>query len=100
MVVYGPHEERERLGRVAELVGPKTKSTNDYYLPFICDLFGGGTARRTLPAMMASSGASNGACGVRRALAADASYALDVCRNNAVRRRACLAGDVGVVDSK
>ena len=56
--------------------------------------------RRTLPAMMASSGASNGACGARRAFAADASYAVDVCRNNAVRRRACLAGDVGVVDSK
>ena len=46
---------------------------------------------------MASSGASNGACGVRRALAADASYAVDVCRNNAVRRRACLAGDVGLL---
>jgi hypothetical protein len=49
---------------------------------------------------MASSGASNGACGARRAFASDASYALDVCKNSAVRRRARLAGDVGVVASK
>jgi hypothetical protein len=55
---------------------------------------------RTLLAMMASSGASNGACGPRRAPAADASYALEVCRNSAVRSRACLAGDAGVVASK
>ena len=41
VVMYGPHEEQKRLGRVAKLVGPK--STNDYYLPFICDLFDGGT---------------------------------------------------------
>ena len=97
MVVYGSHKERKRLLRVAELVAPK--STNYHY----CRLFvivNWWHARRTLPAMMASSGASNGACGARRALAVDASYAVDVCRNNAVRRRACLAGEVGVVDSK
>ena len=41
VVVYGPHEEQKRLRCVAKLVGPK--STNDYYLPFICDLFDGGT---------------------------------------------------------
>jgi len=55
---------------------------------------------RTLLAMMASSSASNGACGPRRAPAADASYALEDCRNSAVRSRACLAGDAGVVASK
>lgn len=55
---------------------------------------------RTLLAMMASSGASNGACGPRRAPAADASYALEVWRNSAVRSRACLADDAGVVASK
>lgn len=55
---------------------------------------------RTLLAMIASSGASNGACGPRRAPAADASYALEVCRNSAVRSRACLAGEAGVVASK
>ena len=50
--------------------------------------------------MMASSGASNGVCGMRHALVANVSYMVDVCRNNTVRRCMCLAGDVGVVDSK
>ena len=49
---------------------------------------------------MASSGASNRVRGARRALAADVSYAVDVWRNSAMRRSACLAGDAGVVDSK
>jgi hypothetical protein len=97
VVVYGSHEERERIVCVAELgfavafIISKRKGTR---------VGGVVRTRRTLPAMMASSGASNVACSTRRAFASDASYALDVCRNSAVRRRACLAGDVGVVASK
>ena len=55
---------------------------------------------RTLPAMMASSGARRGAWGARRACAAATSYAVDVWRKSAVCSRARLAGDAGVVDSK
>ena len=54
----------------------------------------------TLPAMMASSGASRGAWGARRVWAADTSYAVEVWRKSAVCKRARLEGEVGVVDSK
>jgi hypothetical protein len=89
----GSYEERESLERVAKLRGQNN---------MICFNFRIVAERsaRTLLAMMASSGASNGACGPRRAPAADASYMLEVCRNRAVRSRACLAGDAGVVASK
>ncbi len=56
--------------------------------------------RCTLPAMMASSGASRGACGARRARAAAALYAVEVWRKSAVRSRARLDDDAGVVASK
>jgi hypothetical protein len=97
MVMYGSYEEGECLERVAKLW---------WSFDFIRTVISWGTQERragrarTLLAMIASSGASNGACGPRRAPAADASYALEVCRNSAVRSRACLAGDAGVVASK
>lgn len=101
--MHSSHEERECLVRVAELW-----SFFNFFFRMTMEGReggGGGTSwlwlrSHTLPAMMASSGASSGACGARRAPAADASYALDVWRNSAVRSRACLAGDAGVVASK
>jgi hypothetical protein len=94
--VYGSHEERKGLERVAKLCRKKKS------LVLLQNGHVKGIERsvRTLLAMMASSGASNDACGPRRAPAADASYMLEVCRNSAVRSRACLAGDAGVVASK
>lgn len=80
---------------VAELFEKKKK--------FVCmqrTMERGGVTFFTFPAMMASSGASRGACGARRDWAADTSYEVEVWRKSAVCRRARLEGEEGVVDSK
>ena len=58
------------------------------------------TRARTLPSTIATSTASARSRGARRARTARASYRLEFCRKSAVRRRARLAGESGVVDAK